>query len=720
MPRQLTSILLIVFLTSGPTLSAHAQTRDSGRLPVKRVVLYKNGVGYFEHSARVQGTQELNIDFTTAQLNDVLKSLTVVDLGEGRISSVRYNSIAPLGERLKGLRLPFGEDVGRDDFLSAMRGARVDVRSEATTSTGKLLSVEKVKHQNAKGEDLYETTEFAIVTDSGEMRSFVLSPAISVHLADHELTSEVGRYLDLVGSSRARDLRQMTITATGTGERNIFVSYISEVPIWKSTYRIILPDEVTSKPGTKPLLQGWAIVDNTIGEDWKDVHLSLVAGAPQSFVQNISQPFYARRPEIPLPQSVQLTPQSHEATVDEEATPKTPMLVSPGVAGGVPGGISGGSMGGVIGGILGSPKPVPPPPALSAQYGKIGRATETVEVEASAVEDLPIEAEGKSIGDFFEYDLKQNITIGQNQSALVPIVQARVEAEKVTLWNSDTVPLLALWIKNTSGQMLDSGSFNIIEGNTFAGEGVLEVLHPDERRLLSYAGDSALHVKTLSDSSSSPYTSVRIFKGNMTLVREERKSTKYTLRNADSKPRVVVIEHPSLESEGWKLSASSPKPEETTASFQRFRVNVDAGKTAELTVEESHSLGATTELSDLDSDQVKLLVDQNRLTLAMKKAFDQVLAQKERVSGLDQQIKQNNNEITKITADQTRLRENMKALKGSAEEKTLLQRYLRELDSQEDRLATLRKGIEDVQAQRNQAQEELDRLIESIDLDEHF
>ena len=128
----------------------------------------------------MQGTQELNIDFTTAQLNDVLKSLTVVDLGEGRISSVRYNSIAPLGERLKGLRLPFGEDVGRDDFLSAMRGARVDVRSGATTSTGQLLNVGKVKHQNAKGEDLYETTEFAIVTESGEMRSFVLSPPVFV------------------------------------------------------------------------------------------------------------------------------------------------------------------------------------------------------------------------------------------------------------------------------------------------------------------------------------------------------------------------------------------------------------------------------------------------------------------------------------------------------------------------------------------------------------
>src|SRR5713226_5245282 len=116
---------------------------DSARLPVKRVVLYKNGVGYFEHSARVRGNQELAIDFTTAQLNDVLKSLTVVDLGDGRISGVRYNSIAPLDERLKTLRLPFGEEVSRTDFLSAMRGARVEVHSGSGSATGRLLSVEQ-------------------------------------------------------------------------------------------------------------------------------------------------------------------------------------------------------------------------------------------------------------------------------------------------------------------------------------------------------------------------------------------------------------------------------------------------------------------------------------------------------------------------------------------------------------------------------------------------
>src|ERR1700736_1706077 len=103
----------------------------------------------------------------------------------------------------------------------------------------------------------------------------------------------------------------MEISATGTGERSPDVSYTKGVPIWKTTYRIVLP----SKADKKPLLQGWAIVDNTVGEDWDGVELSLVAGAPHSFIQQLSEPFYGRRPVVPLPESVQLSPQTHAATL---------------------------------------------------------------------------------------------------------------------------------------------------------------------------------------------------------------------------------------------------------------------------------------------------------------------------------------------------------------------------------------------------------------------
>jgi len=148
---------------------------SAARLPVKRVVLYKNGIGYFEHTARVRGTQDLRIDFTTGQLNDVLKSLTTVDLGEGRISSVRYNSTAPLGERLKTLRLPFGLQTTNADYLTALRGARIEVRSGTTSATGRLLSVEKSRKQDARG-NFTDVTEFSLVGDAGELRTFELSP----------------------------------------------------------------------------------------------------------------------------------------------------------------------------------------------------------------------------------------------------------------------------------------------------------------------------------------------------------------------------------------------------------------------------------------------------------------------------------------------------------------------------------------------------------------
>ncbi len=327
------------------TPTSLAEGDAGGRLPVKRVVLYKNGVGYFEHSARVRGNQDLAIDFTTNQLNDVLKSLTAVDLGDGRISGVRYNSIAPLDERLRALRLPFGEQLTRVDFLAALRGARVEVRNGSDNATGRLLSVEKEKRFNEKG-DSYEVTEFSVISDSGDMRNFDLSPSTSVRLAEHDLSDEVEKYLNLIGSSRARDLRRMTISATGTGDREIFVSYISEVPVWKSTYRIILPE----KPNEKPLLQGWAIVDNTVGEDWRDVQLSLIAGAPQSFIQDISRPLYTRRPVVPLPQAAMLTPQPQEAAMSAPAssvaervdvngeTSMTMMSTEAGVGGGVGGG----------------------------------------------------------------------------------------------------------------------------------------------------------------------------------------------------------------------------------------------------------------------------------------------------------------------------------------------------------------------------------------------
>src|SRR5215467_5822911 len=329
--------ILLALVPLFALLTGLAQT-STEKLPVKRVVLYKNGVGYFEHTGHIRGDQEIKIDFTSSQLNDVLKSLTVLDLNGGKITGVGYNSVAPIAEQLKSLRLPLGQSTTLANFLSALRGSRIQVHNGAVLVSGRLLSVEEKTTKKAQEE--IKSLEISVVTDAGEVRTFPLTSGLGVKVEERDLNEEIARYLSLVSSSRDQDLRRMTITTSGNGERSVFVSYISEVPVWKSTYRILLPTTADAKP----LLQGWAIVDNTVGEDWKGVQLSLVAGAPQSFIQDLSKPYYTRRPVIELPEAAMLTPQTHEGTMEEEpeTAEKVPAPAKPASSPGVVGGIAGG------------------------------------------------------------------------------------------------------------------------------------------------------------------------------------------------------------------------------------------------------------------------------------------------------------------------------------------------------------------------------------------
>ncbi|MBZ5567276.1 MAG: carboxypeptidase regulatory-like domain-containing protein [Acidobacteriia bacterium] len=794
MRRIFSASLLVVSLSvsvlaqaAKPTTSNVSESSPT-RLPVRRVVLYKNGVGYFEHTGRVRGNQELSLDFTSAQLNDVLKSLTVVDLGEGRVTGVRYDSVAPIGERLKSLRLPFGEQTTRAEFLGALRGTRIEVRSGSGGAAGRLVSVEQRKRVSPKGELQEEVTDIGVITDTGELRTFELNPATSVRVADRDLNEEIRRYLNVIGSARGQGARRMVISTAGAGERDVFISYISEVPVWKSTYRIVL----RKKTEAKPLLQGWAIVDNTVGEDWKDVQLSLVAGAPQSFIQEISQPYYVRRPVVALPENVSQTPQTYEATMNMNAPalPPPPPIGGP-VGGGVGGGVGSGSGGGIgpgYGGGIGRGVSLygnvtdPSGAAISnanvtitnnatgtsqtvrtdsngaysffgAAPGRytvtvnspgfrpyqsnvnlgggsvnsnavlnVGSAMETVTVSAqpanldTAIEALESEASASPTGDLFQYDIQHKITIGKNQSALVPIISARVDAEKVSIWNSSRERAdRALWLTNSSGLTLDAGTFSVVEDGTFAGEGLIAALKPSERRLISYASDTAVRVHSTDDFDNKKVSRVVVAKGIMRITREEQSSETYVVRNSDTSPRTVVIEHPARD--GWKL-AEDLKPEESTASYHRFLVKVEAGNTAKLTVKEHHPDSTTLALSNLNSSQVELLVREGAVKPELEQAFRRILDKKSEISGFENELRSDQQEMDSIAADQGRVRENMKALKGTAEEKTLLQRYTGQLNAQEDRLAELRKLMKELRSKREAAGAELDKMILQISFDQ--
>jgi len=351
--------------TKPASASSSADTTSSNntkaqKLRLRRVVLYKSGVGYFEHDGHVRGNEGIDIDLTSSQLDDVLKSLTVLDLSGGSITGASYNSQDSASRQLQAMPVGVADKNSVQELLAGLRGARLEVRTPSGAFTGRLLSVEQVQRAENSGDGQSDTddkktsavirNQIALMSDSGELRSFGLDASTSLRFADRDLEQQLARALGLLDSTHQEDTRHLVLSTTGNGERQIRVSYISEVPVWKTTYRIVLPSATNSSGGnatlTKPLLQGWAVVDNTVGEDWKDIELSLAAGAPQSFIQHISQPYYTKLPEVPMPSGVLLSPQTHGETLSASMPPPAVPRMLSGVASGGGGGVGHGGGGG--------------------------------------------------------------------------------------------------------------------------------------------------------------------------------------------------------------------------------------------------------------------------------------------------------------------------------------------------------------------------------------
>jgi hypothetical protein len=210
-------------------------------------------------------------------------------------------------------------------------------------------------------------------------------------------------------------------------------------------------------------------------------------------------------------------------------------------------------------------------------------------------------------------------------------------------------------------------------------------------------------------------TRVRIARGVMIRTSELREKKTYTVRNEDASPHTLIVEHPARF--GWNLSPDSPKPEETSAGYYRFRVSVAPKQTATLEISESSPLETRFELNSITDDQFALMVREGSVNPAIEQALRRIFDQKAQVAALDSEEEKRDGEITRIYDDQQRLRENLKALKGSAEEKALTQRYTQQLSDQETHLEKLRVEKEEFEKKSAAAQEQLDKMIEELSVE---
>jgi hypothetical protein len=726
----------------------------STSLPVTRISLYKNGVGYFEHTGFVSGNASVTLDFTSGQLNDVLQSLTAIDLGGGRISGAGYNSTTPLDQQLKALSLGLGQKTTFSGLFTALRGTRVQVTGSGPAFTGRLVDIEMHKtspgpNQSKDAAGMTEGRFLTVASESGDVRIFQLTPALTVRLLDTSAHTDLNQYLQLLDENRNQGLRHLTLLDLApsnptTAQRTLQLSYISEVPIWKSTYRILFTDDSPGGPFTRSslrvsgepqppaaeqtaTLQGWSVVDNTTRVDWINVHLSLIAGAPQSFIQPLSQPIYSSRPEIPIAQDAQLQPQTFESGEDKRdrfsgggleslaapPPPPTPqslamksrsasnfMALQPGVANGtgVGAGMDSNAGGGVYHGWL-APEP-------------------TVSYEDAAATSLTPTATSAAFDDYFAYNLTEPVTIRKNESALVPILQAKVTADRVTLVSSDGTsvrqPLRALWITNTSGLTLDRGSFTLIENGSFGGEGLLDPIHAGEKRLLSYAADQAIHVTVEGGGPSVDRVDhITASKGVLVLHKAQIVTTTYTIHNAAPDARTVVLEHPIRP--GYTLT-SATKPDETTATVDRFRLPTAPGQTLKLELTAKHRGVTTYQLTNSNENQLSLILKQGSSDPKLAAALQPILEARRRVADAQTAVDQTNATLKNLRADEDRQRSNITAL--ATADKSSRDRFVRDLNQTEDKITAAQTELTTRTADLDAAKADLANRIESLQIDD--
>jgi len=673
-------------------------TNPVSQLPIKRVILYSNGVAYIERRGFVNGNAQIDLSFKQSQVDDVLKSMIVLDLNQGKIGAVSYNSSAPASARTA--EIPFSVEAqsgenggGISEVLSQLQGAKVFVSSTKGTATGSILTVEK-RIVPAEKDKPAATAHFLVVSsDTGEISSFDLADVRSVKLLDEGTTRDLNEFANATASTRRRDAKTITVTSEGSGQREMVVSYTIAAPIWKTTYRVVLDE------AGKPFFQGWAIVDNVSDEDWQNVQLSLVSGSPVSFIQNLQKPLYRYRPIIPIPDDLNLDPQVYDA---EGGT---------GYGEGN-GSSSGTGSGGGYGDGNGRGAAIPEVPS-----NYMGFQTTISDALVNEQGGVQTAATGSELGDLFEYRIDNLVTVSRNRSALIPIVQTKMDGERVSIYNEAARadrPMGGMMLTNTTPLTFEGGSMTVLDRNAYAGEALMERLKPKEQRLISFALDLGTRVSAESIGDRRPAQLIKVVDGTFQVHYFKTENKTYRLTNQTDREKVIYVEHPVRS--GWGLSNETQKPDVVTDKYYRFRVTLAPFAKVDLPIVERQGLMDSYELSRITREQLELFVSRRYIDEPTRARLEKLIDLRSRIYQAGAKLKGFDDEVGRIEGDQKRLRENIESLAKTAEAKTLIARYIAKAGEQETRLEEMEKERKAITADKERLERELAVEIKNFEM----
>jgi hypothetical protein len=660
-------------------VGAAAQPEPS--VPIEKVVFFKSGVSYVEHRGEVQGTTTMMLRFRDEQMKDVLKSLVLQDLGGGQVGTISYPSQDPLSRTLEGFQVDLSEAGGLGTLSNQLRGAAVTLTTANETMEGTIVSADRQDGPNGATE-----WHLTLYRESG-LQAVALDRVQHLRFEDSALQAEMRKALDAVARARNQDENAVRLRFRGQGTRPVRAGYVVEAPVWKTSYRLLLPNGNEGQGQ----MQGWAIVENQTDADWSNVDLTLVSGRPVSFVQDLYTPTYVDRPVVapiagePLPPkryregiSTDTATATKREDVDFDASLDMSRRVETGQSA---------------------------PRARAAQAESASQMAPSQGVTATATT--------AEAGAFFQYTV-DDVSLPRRRSAMLPIVTEPLQVERISLYDPDvhqTHPLHGARLNNTTGQHLAAGPVSVFDEGSYAGDARLGDAPPGDTRFVTYALNQDVQVDAGGGRTEETVQTGMIVEGVLTMTRKRVASQTYTIENEGETAASVIIEHPRRD--GWTLAAPSDV-EERTASDYRLRAVVGAGETGELVVEEAKTLTRRHQLLETDRDQLLSYARTGALPDDVRDALEKAAELQRAVTQTEEKLSRARGELDRLRNEQSRIRENMKAVEQSSD---YYQRLLDKLSSTEDQIESLNERVASLEEERVERSDRLGQYLKDLTIE---
>ncbi len=679
------------------------------KLKVKKVIIHRTGISFFTNEGKIKGTGTFELEFKIDEMNDVLKSLFVLDTSEkGYISSISYDAALETSQLLKSIMLNVPDTNSLSSLITQIKGAAIDLTIGSSEKvSGTIMGIEFVE-KFVKEEKVLEKL-LALLKDDGVITKIPFSEITSFKILSEDLQKDLKFFLDTVIAGKKKDSKKITINCEAggqEGERTIIVSFIRESPVWKTSYRLIMSKQQALDQ--KCLLSGWSLVENTTNVDWEDIELSLVAGMPVSFIYDFYRPIYIQRHIIQPPRVLSAKPTEIEEGLEmdkfkeykmeeAEAMPMRALEKAKQVArGGMP----------------------PPAPGGRMTASTVGFAADMDDETLMDKVKAQTSTQTKDLGELFEYNISNPVSIKRKHSALVPILTEEIKAKKILLYNKneyDKNPNACIEVTNDSGLTLERGPATIIYDNNLAGEAIIPFLNKDDTRLLNYAVEQAVVITHETFSQNQDIHRISFGGAYCYEYYYTNSRTLYKIKNKTNEDKELYLDHPKQY--GYKILESPTEPEETP-NFWRFKLTLKPKDAVKFEIKERKEDYSSYYLYNYTKEdllkRVAFYVRQKFINQELEAQLKEIGELIGRKNDLNTKKSKLEDEKYQMTEEQARLRENISVLGNTSQENTLKEKYIKKLSIQEERFETISQEIKDLEKELITLDKEIEEKIEKL------